>query len=307
MGVKNSIVFMGTPAYAAKILSSLIEENFNILAVFTQSDKAVGRKQIISPSAVKLIALEHNLKVFTPSNLKDAEVIDTIKALKPDFIVVAAYGKILPKEILNICPCINLHTSLLPKYRGASPIQSAILNADKISGVCIMLMDEGLDSGGVLESIELEIKDKRADEVFDMFSLKASSLCISTLKNFAKIAPKKQDESKATFCKKISKSDGLINLDEARAVYQKFLAFYPWPGIFLDTGLKFIDISLLDESSVNDKAKILEIRGEDVVLSCKKGTLLIHKLQEPGKKICTAKQYLNGKRLKSGDYLYPKR
>ncbi|MBF7047489.1 methionyl-tRNA formyltransferase, partial [Campylobacter volucris] len=240
----KNIIFMGTPSYATCILKELIKEGFNIQALFTQSDKPVGREQILTPSDTKKFILENNLdiKIYTPKSLKDENIIKDIKYLKPDFIVVAAYGKILPKEILNIAPCINLHASLLPKYRGASPIQSAILNADKISGVCSMLMEEGLDSGAVLESVEFNIEGKKSNEVFDIFSNLAAKLCVSTLNNFFKITPKIQDESKVSFCKKIKKEDGLIELNEASIIYQKFLAFYPWPGIFLKNGLKILDI-----------------------------------------------------------------
>ncbi|MBF7048180.1 methionyl-tRNA formyltransferase, partial [Campylobacter volucris] len=230
----KNIIFMGTPSYATCILEELIKEGFNIQALFTQSDKPVGRKQILTPSDTKKFILENNfdIKIYTPKSLKDENIIKDIKDLKPDFIVVAAYGKILPKEILNIAPCINLHASLLPKYRGASPIQSAILNADKISGVCSMLMEEGLDGGAVLESVEFNIEGKKSNEIFDIFSNLAAKLCVSTLNNFYKITPKIQDESKVSFCKKIKKEDGLIELNEASVIYQKFLAFYPWPGIF---------------------------------------------------------------------------
>ncbi|WP_300702195.1 methionyl-tRNA formyltransferase [uncultured Campylobacter sp.] len=302
MGKK--IIFMGTPSYAATILQALINSGFNVLAIFTQPDKAVGRKQILSASEVKILGLNNNIDVFTPNNLKDEQISKLISSLNPDFIVVAAYGKILPKNILDICPCINLHASLLPKYRGASPIQSAILNGDEESGVCSMLMQESLDSGDILEKTSFSIKNKKADEVFELMSKEAAKLCISTLNNFYKIKPQAQDESKATFCKKIKKSDGLVNLEDAKTLYQKFLAFYPWPGVFLENGLKFIDINLIDDISKNKEAEILDIQGESFLLACKKGVLKINKIQEAGKKICSAKSYLNGKRLKSGNYLY---
>lgn len=302
----KNIIFMGTPSYATCILKELIKEAFNIQALFTQSDKPVGRKQILTPSDTKKFILENNLdiKIYTPKSLKDENIIKDIKYLKPDFIVVAAYGKILPKEILNIAPCINLHASLLPKYRGASPIQSAILNADKISGVCSMLMEEGLDSGAVLESVEFNIEGKKSNEVFDIFSNLAAKLCVSTLNNFFKITPKIQDESKVSFCKKIKKEDGLIELNEASIIYQKFLAFYPWPGIFLKNGLKFLDIELFDKDSLQESGKILNIENDGFLLACKKGILKIKILQESGKKALDGKTYLNGKRLKIGDNLF---
>ncbi|MBF7043416.1 methionyl-tRNA formyltransferase [Campylobacter volucris] len=302
----KNIIFMGTPSYATCILKELIKEGFNIQALFTQSDKPVGRKQILTPSDTKKFILENNLdiKIYTPKSLKDENIIKDIEDLKPNFIVVAAYGKILPKEILDIAPCINLHASLLPKYRGASPIQSAILNADKISGVCSMLMEEGLDSGAVLESVEFNIEGKKSNEIFDIFSNLAAKLCVSTLNNFFKITPKIQDESKVSFCKKIKKEDGLIELNEASIIYQKFLAFYPWPGIFLKNGLKFLDIELFDKDSLQESGKILNIENDGFLLACKKGVLKIKILQESGKKALDGKTYLNGKRLKIGDNLF---
>lgn len=302
----KNIIFMGTPSYATCILKELVDKGFNIQALFTQPDKPVGRKQILTPSDTKKFILENNLniEIFTPKSLKDENIINEIKSLKPDFIVVAAYGKILPKEILDIAPCINLHASLLPKYRGASPIQSAILNADKISGVCSMLMEEGLDSGAILESIECDIEGKNSAEVFIMLSNLAAKLTIFTLLNFEKIIPKKQDENLVTHCKKIKKEDGLIELNEASIIYQKFLAFYPWPGIFLKNGLKFLDIELFNKDSLQESGKILNIENDGFLLACKKGVLKIKILQESGKKALDGKTYLNGKRLKIGDNLF---
>ncbi|MDX2331270.1 methionyl-tRNA formyltransferase [Campylobacter hepaticus] len=303
----KKIIFMGTPFYATCILKALVEnDNFELLALFTQPDKAVGRKQTISPSHTKAFLSQHcpNIPIFTPSSLQDENIVCLIKNLNPDFIVVAAYGKILPKAILDITPCINLHASLLPKYRGASPIQSAILNKDDKSGVCTMLMQEGLDTGDVLESIECNIKDKNSIEVFELLAHLAAKLILTTLLNFDKIIPIKQDENLATLCKKIKKEDGLVNLENAREVYQKYLAFTPWPGIFLENGLKFLELDLVDEFEKNlQMGQILTLEKESFLLSCKQGIIRVKKIQESGKKALDGRTYLNGKRLKSADYL----
>lgn len=303
----KKIIFMGTPSYATCILRAILEnDNFKLIALFTQPDKAVGRKQILTPSHTKAFLSENYpiIPIFTPNSLKDERVITQIHSLKPDFIVVAAYGKILPKAILELAPCVNLHASLLPKYRGASPIQSAILNQDEKSGVCTMLMEEGLDTGAVLESLECDIKDKNSSEVFEILANLASKLILSTLLNFEKIIPKKQDENLATLCKKIKKEDGLVNLQNARELYQKYLAFTPWPGVFLENGMKFLELELVDESKQNAKmGKILELEKESFLLACKQGILRIKKLQESGKKALDGRTYLNGKRLKSEDSL----
>lgn len=301
--MQKKIVFMGTPKYAAVILNALYEAKFDIVGVFTQADKPFGRKQELKMSEVKDLALQKNIAVFTPKSLKDETVSRQIKDLKPDFIVVAAYGKILPKDILKIAPCINLHASLLPKYRGASPIQAAILNGDETSGVCSMLMDEGLDTGAVLKSTEISIKDKKASILFDEFALQAAGLCVQTLNEFESLKAMKQDDNKASYCTKIKKEDGLVSLENAREIYQKFLAFYPWPGVFLKNGLKFIDLELVDEKENQKIAQILSIDKEGFHLACKKGTLKIKALQEVGKKVLRASDFLNGKRLRCEDYL----
>ncbi|MBM0636547.1 methionyl-tRNA formyltransferase [Campylobacter sp. VicNov18] len=303
----KKIIFMGTPFYATCILKALIENNnFELLALFTQPDKAVGRKQILTPSHTKLFLSQNypNIPIFTPFSLKDENIIERIREFQPDFIVVAAYGKILPKAILDIAPCVNLHASLLPKYRGASPIQSAILNNDEKSGVCSMLMQEGLDAGDILESVECDIKDKNSTEVFELLAHLAAKLILSTLLNFDKITPKRQDPDLVTFCTKIKKEDGLVNLENARELYQKYLAFMPWPGVFLQSGLKFLELELVDEFKQNAKmGEILKLEKESFLLSCKQGILRVKKLQESGKKILDGRTYLNGKRLKNEDCL----
>lgn len=299
------LIFMGTPTYAARILDELITCKFDIVAVFTGIDKAVGRKRIMQMSEVKALSLKKipQTPILTPKSLKDNEILEQIQALKPDFIIVAAYGKILPKELVEFIPCINLHASLLPKYRGASPIQSAILNGDEISGVCSMLMNEKLDGGAILESATLNIKDKKADEVFKQMSDLAARLCVSTLRNYKNLKAQPQDENKSSFCTKIKKNDGLIDLENAKFIYHKFLAFYPWPGVFLANGLKFIELELVDNEAHSEAGKIIKLEKESFLLTCAIGTLRIKALQESGKKILSAKTYLNGKRLVCGDNL----
>lgn len=300
------IIFMGTPSYAERILDELIACKFSIVGVFTNEDKPFGRKGVLKQSEVKHLAQSKipQTPIFTPKSLKTSEVLAQIQGLKADFIVVAAYGKLLPKEILNCAPCINLHASLLPKYRGASPIQQAILNGDETSGVCVMLMNERLDGGAILKSASLNIKNKRADEVFLKMSELAARLCVETLNEFKTLKALPQDESKATFCTKIKKEDGLVNLDNAKELYHKFLAFYPWPSVFLSNGLKFIDIELVDNAAHERDGEILSVEKEGFLLACKTGTLKVKALQESGKNKVSAKDYINGKRLKSGDSLY---
>lgn len=298
----KNIVFMGTPEYAAKILRALAEAKFEIAAVFTQPDKPVGRKQILTPSEVKVYAQQHlpTVPIFQPASLKDDAVAVQIKDLKPDFIVVAAYGKILPQSVLDVATCINLHASILPKYRGASPIQSAILAGEKQTGVTAMLMDAGLDTGDMLDFIYTPCESKMSSELFSELGELGGELIVKVLKNFENLKPQKQDESKATHCKKISKSDGLFSFDEeAGQIYNKFRALTPWPGLYLASGLKILSLELSDKSGKS--GEILSVEKDHVVVACKGGAVKIYELQEPSKKPTNAKAYINGKRLSIGD------
>jgi len=291
----KKIVFMGSPDYAVKILDEL-QNHFEILAVYTQPDKPVGRKKVLTPTPVKKYALHKGFSVYTPTTLKNDEIL---KSLKPDFIVVAAYGLILPENILKIAPCINLHASLLPKYRGASPIQSAILNGDKYTGVTSMLMDKGLDTGDILTWDYTEIGKKTSIDLFDELADIASKQIIYTLKNFSKIKPLKQSDLLASYSPKIKKEDGFVDFSSALTIDRKYRAFQPWPGIFCDK-FKINEMEIIDLDSVNKRGEILEI-NDGVVIGCDRGKVKLIKIQAPGKKEVKAIDYINGKRLKQGD------
>jgi len=303
-----NIVFMGTPDYAVRILRHLKEAGFNIKAVFTQPDKPVGRKQILTPSEVKIYVQNEliGVPVFTPNTLKDEAVVSELKAFSPDFIVVAAYGKILPGSVLDVATCINLHASILPKYRGASPIQSAILAGEKQTGVTAMLMDAGLDTGDMLDFAYTPCEDKTAAQLFDELGDLAGELIVRVLRNFANLTPLKQDDSQATHCKKIAKSDGLFSFEEsARQIYNKFRALTPWPGIYLSSGLKILDLKYLcgREDEHRKPGEIIFDGKYYIYVACGEGALCIETVQEPGKKPVDASTYLNGKRLGIGDFL----
>ncbi len=302
----KKILFMGTPDYATTILKALLDDkSFEVIGVFTQPDKPVGRRQVLTPPHIKgyLTSSKKNIKIFQPATLKEESIQNKIRDLKPDFIVVAAYGQILPKEILQIAPCINLHASLLPMYRGASPIQSTILNCDRFGGVTAMLMDEGLDTGDILAYSVLKTgKNTTIKELFDKLSLLAAKLSVTTLKEFDKIAPIKQHDLLTSYSKKISKSDGLVSLESADELFIKFRALHPWPGIFLKNQLKIKDMSINDDKNeYKNEGEIISIENETVVISCKRGSVTLKLLQPPSKKVVSAKEYILGKRLKVGD------
>jgi len=289
------IVFMGSPDYAVKILDEL-NKKYDIVAVYTQPDKPVGRKKVLTPTPVKKYALENSLEVFTPQSLKDDE---TIAGLKPDFIVVAAYGLLLPEKILNIAPCINLHASLLPKYRGASPIQSAILNGDEYTGVTAMLMDVGLDTGDILSWDYTEVGRKTSIDLFNELAVIAAKQTPFVIDNFSKIKPLKQIDAFASYSPKIKKQDGYVTFESALIIDRKYRAYQPWPGIYCDA-FKINEMELIDTDSVNKAGVILEI-SDGVVVGCAKGKIKLLKIQVPGKKEVKAIDYVNGKRLKEGD------
>ncbi|GAX87806.1 methionyl-tRNA formyltransferase [Lebetimonas natsushimae] len=289
------IVFMGSPDYAVKILDGLVE-NFEVVAVYTQPDKPVGRKKILTPTPVKKYVLEKGIPVFTPTKLN----VDEIKNFNPDFIVVAAYGIILKKDVLEIAPCINLHASLLPKYRGASPIQSAILNGDKYTGVTSMLMDEGLDTGDILVWDYTEVDNKTSMDLFNELADIAAKQIVYTIKNFDNIKPLPQIDALSSYAPKIKKEDGFVDFISALIMDRKYRAFQPWPGIFCDK-FKINKMKLVDTDSTNIKGQIIDIDNEGVVVGCKKGMVKLIKIQVPGKKEIRAIDYINGKRLKIGD------
>ncbi|RXJ69767.1 methionyl-tRNA formyltransferase [Halarcobacter ebronensis] len=303
----KKVLFMGTPDYATEIFKELLNSKYDVVGLFTQPDKPVGRKQLITPPHIKQYCLDENIDIpiFQPEKLRgNSEVFEQIKSLNPDFIVVAAYGQILPKQILDIAPCINLHASLLPKYRGASPIQESLLNDDEYTGVTAMLMEEGLDSGDILALQYLKITPiMEVKEAFDTLSLIAAKLTITTLDNFEKIEPKKQNEAEVSFCKKIKKEDGLVDFSNAKKLFLKYKAYSFWPGIFLESELKIKDIKLLDNTSFNKEGEILALEENHIVVGCKKGKVSIGTIQAPSKKAVNAVDYIRGKRLNLGDIL----
>lgn len=306
--MSKKVLFMGTPSYATEILKELLNnKNYEVIGIFTQEDKPVGRKQVLTPPHIKQYCLEHNINIpiLQPKKLKDNLVAYIyIKELEPDFIVVAAYGQILPKEILNLAPCINLHASILPNYRGASPIQEGILNDDEYLGVTSMLMEVGLDCGDILGYSYLKNeKDMLVSEAFTKLSNLAAKLTITTLDNFDKLKPIKQNDSSATFCKKIKKEDGEVDFNSAKKLFSKYKAYSFWPGLFLKSELKLKDIEFIENSSQNIAGEILEIAKDYIVVGCKQGRLKIRTLQAPSKNSINSVEYIKGKRLTIGDIL----
>jgi len=301
------IIFMGTPDYATEILKELVTcKDIEVPLLVTQPDKPVGRKQVLTPPHTKAYALENSLhvEIYQPKTLKTDEAYEYINSFKPDFIVVAAYGQILPKSVLEIAPCINLHASLLPQYRGASPIQSSLLNEDKFAGVTSMLMEEGLDTGDILGFSYFKLDNHiKVDKLFEKLSIMAAKLTIKTLKNFNAIEPIKQNSSDTSYAAKIKKADGLVSfsINSASEIYTKFRAYDPWPGLFLDSGLKLKDIEPIKGSGRPNT--IIAIEKQSITVACKEGALKVKTVQPSSKKQMNTVDYVRGKRLEVGNSL----
>lgn len=299
------IIFMGTPNYAGRILQKIIDtKGMEVVAVYTQPDKPVGRKKVLTPPIVKTIALQNSIAVHQPNRLKEENTIRDLISIDCDYIVVAAYGQILPIDILKHAPCINLHASILPHYRGASPIQQALLNGDTITGVTAMLMDEGLDTGDIIKIKEIDIdKAEMSESLFERLTDCASELTIDVLENFNSYTPVKQDDSLSSHCKKITKQDGEVEFNDANQLFNKYRAFTPWPGIFLNSGLKLKKIESIESKSQNESGKILSIEKDGIVVGCKKGTVKVLSVQPESKNEMDVLSYINGKRVTVADTL----
>jgi methionyl-tRNA formyltransferase len=293
---------MGTPDYADRILGRLLaEEDMEVAAVYTQPDKPVGRKKVMTPPPVKVTAEEAGIPVRQPPSLREEGVAEEIAGYAPDFIVVAAYGQLLPRAVLGIAPCINLHASLLPKYRGASPIQEALLHGDGITGVTAMRMEEGLDSGPILAWRVREIfPTMRKNELFGLLGDDAADLTPKVLRDFTSIRPLPQCDADATYCRKIGRADGLVTFGmPAEAIYNRFRAYEGWPGIYLESGLKLIEIA--PGVGAGRPGEILDIDGEGVTVACGEGAVVVQRVQPPSKKAMDALSYIRGKRYGVAD------
>lgn len=302
-----NIVFMGTPDFSVPTLEKLYSDSeIEISYVVTKADTKSSRGQKINFSDVKKKALELNLNVLQPIKIKDdREVIDKIKEAKPDFIIVVAYGQILSKEILDIpkFACINGHASLLPKYRGASPIQSAILNGDTVTGTTSMLMDVGLDTGDILlqKSIEVD-KKETSDSLFEKLSHLTADVILETVKRFSSINGIKQDDSAATKSVIIKKEYGKIDFknETKLAIDRKIRAYTSWPSAFIDIDdvqYKIWDIDICDDISLDKATKFSDdiyILKDKLFARCKDGIIEIKEIQKSGKNRMKSKDFING-------------
>jgi len=294
---KAKIIFMGTPPFAADILGELLKNGYNIISVFTQPDKKIGRKREISFSPVKKMALDNKIKVFQPDSLKDEEAAVNIREINPDLIVVAAYGKILPQEILEIPKfgCLNVHASLLPKFRGASPIQNAILAGEKETGVTLMLMSEKMDDGDILKQKSIQISDMDTTETLTKkLSCLGAKILVENIPQWlsGEIKPEKQNEKSASYCHPIKRENGLVDWKKtAREIFNQWRAFQPWPEVYAvvklknDTRrIKLVEIEIDPAAPSGAKpGKVIEYNHKYAVQTGK-GVVFLKKVQLEGKK-----------------------
>lgn len=302
------IIYMGTPDFAVPALKSLASSEHEVCAVFTQPDKPRGRKMILTPPEVKVCAQSLNIPVYQPESMKNGDALEIIGRYNPDVIVVAAYGKILPKAVLEASKfgCVNIHGSLLPKYRGAAPIQQSVLNGDRVTGITTMLMDVGLDTGDILLTEETQIgENETSGELFDRLAELGGNLILKTLSALEKgeITPKKQDESLATHTSKIDKSLCPIDFSKsAFEVHNKVRGLNPWPVAttkICGKNVKVYSTRLCLKSGKNGEV----ISTKPLVVACGEKSVEILELQPEGKKRMTADAFLAGHKLEIGDII----
>ena len=297
----NKIIFFGTSEFAVPALKALINEGYDVVLVITQPDKPVGRKQVLTPTPVKIEAQKQNLEIW--EGLKNLKL--KIESLKPALGIVAAYGKIIPKKILDIPPkgCLNIHPSLLPKYRGASPIQTAILNGDKITGISIIKLDGQMDHGPIISKSQISIfNNDTSESLHHKLSVEGAALLVKTLPDYIsdKITPVIQDDSKSTCTKILKREDGKIDWDKsAIEVGRQTRAYYPWPGSFAEvkiknSKLKIKILSVKVNYDIGVEIGQLQNNAGHLIVQCGKGSLIIEKLQPEGKKEMSSKEFING-------------
>lgn len=301
------LILAGSPAFATNVFMPLFDcEDFKIIGLICQPDKPFGRKGELKPPHTKQSLAHTGVPIFQPTRIDDA-FIAQISALKPHAIVVVAYGVILPQAFLDIAPCINLHASILPHWRGASPMQQMIVHNDKYFGITAIKMTQRLDSGEILALSYMANTGQNISELGARLSARGAKLIQYVLTHLDDIEPLAQSDADASYCAKIKKSDGCVRLDSAKDVYSAYLAYYEWPHIFIQSPngytLKFFDTTLIESTQSHKAGEILAIESQDIIIGCARGSLRIKTLQQEGKNKLHAALYVRGKRLNVGDVL----
>jgi methionyl-tRNA formyltransferase len=306
------IVFMGTPDFSVEPLNALVKAGHNVSLVLTREDKKRNRGEL-SPTPVKELATKLNIPVLTPTKMRDEALLERLKSEKADFFVVVAYGKILPKEVLDIprLGCINIHASLLPEYRGAAPIQWCILDGKEKTGITTMLMDEGLDTGDILKQYEINIaKKETGGSLFDRLAVLGGEAIVDTIDKFEEITPIRQGEATTDYAKMISKSMGEIDFNKSATEIERLIrGMNPWPSAYTKYQgkvLKIWEADIADDISelpninlIENFGKIYSFNGK-IFIVCNQSILEIISLQLEGKKRMSAKDFLLGREIEQG-------
>ena len=304
------ILFMGTPDIAARSLAALLEAGHTVVGVFTRADKPVGRKQVLTAPPVKKLAVEHGIPVWQPATLRDGEAEKVFRALQPDLVVVVAYGRILPPELLHIAPlgCINLHVSLLPKYRGSAPIQWAVLNGDTKTGVTIMQLDEGCDTGDILMVEPVEIgPETTSGELFDQVSAVGAETLVRAVEDLAagRLTPRPQDEAKATKAPPLTKEMARFTFAEpAEHLHNWVRGMNPWPVAFFELDgkkIKVLESRLAENPQQAAPGTVLALNP--LTIACTRGALQLLTVTPEGGRPMAGTAWAAGRRLHTGDSL----
>lgn len=304
------ILFMGTPDIAARSLAALLEAGHTVVGVFTRADKPVGRKQVLTAPPVKKLAVEHGIPVWQPATLRDGEAEKVFRALQPDLVVVVAYGRILPPELLHIAPlgCINLHVSLLPKYRGSAPIQWAVLNGDTKTGVTIMQLDEGCDTGDILMVEPVEIgPETTSGELFDQVSAVGARTLVHAVEELAagRLTPRPQDEAMATKAPPLTKEMARFTFAEpAEHLHNWVRGMNPWPVAFFELDgkkIKVLESRLAENPQQAAPGTVLALKP--LTIACARGALQLLTVTPEGGRPMAGTAWAAGRRLHTGDSL----
>ncbi|WAW14234.1 methionyl-tRNA formyltransferase [Peptostreptococcus equinus] len=306
------IVFMGTPDIAVPSLEKLVNSEHEVCAVVTQPDRPKGRGKKLAYSPVKEFAIEKNIEILQPNKTTETGFMKRMKEINPDLIVVIAFGQILKKELLELPKfgCINIHVSLLPKYRGAAPINWAIINGEKKTGVTIMYMDEGLDTGDIISTKEFELDNEiNAGQLHDIMMVQGAELLIDTIKDIEAGTNKriKQDDSLSNYAPLMDKDLGHLDFNKkANDLHNLIRGVVPWPGawsIYNDQKMKIWKSSVENKNSEQEPGKILSVDKNGIRISCKEGILNISEIQMPNKKRMQVSEYIKGNKIEVGSSL----
>jgi methionyl-tRNA formyltransferase len=303
------VIFMGTPYMAVPVLQSLFNSSHEIVQVYTKPPAKSGRGHRVNISPIHELANKLNLPVSCPNTLKTDDVAEQLSSLKADIIVVVAYGHILPKQILNLCKygCINIHPSLLPRWRGAAPVERTILAGDTETAVCIMKMDVGLDTGDVLLQQKVNLDNQiTSEELYEKLASIGAELLIKVLDNFEELIPIVQSEEGVTYAKKLSKEESIIDWHQsAEQINRMIRGLNPWPGCFFKykgETIKVLKAKIINDV-INSKLKIGEVIDDRLSVNCGQGVLQLLRLQRPGRNPLDLSDFLRGNKIMPSEVL----